>query len=111
MRITLDDIEMLKKYESLLYKQNERILLQIKNSGYQTLKPQDRKELNELLLIKKKKKYIIDRMTAQKEEQKLRLIEEEIKSEANKGIRRSQLMPRLASMPVIPKTNFMKKRN
>ena len=53
---------MIKKYEELLYKQNERILLQLKKHGYQVLKPQDRRELNELLQIKKKKKYLIDRI-------------------------------------------------
>ena len=53
------------------------------------LKPGDRKELNQLVKIKRQKQGLINRMQAQKEEAKLKVLEDRVNDEVNRGIRRA----------------------
>ena len=95
MKVTQDDVDMLKRYEKLLYNQNERTLKQLQTQGFQTIKPRDKRDLQEILDIKAKKKYLISRMEREKEEQHLREIEDQIEGEVNRGVRRSKVIPPL----------------
>lgn len=59
------------------------------------LSRKDRDELNELLDIRRKKKDLINRLRAQKDEHKFKDMEDRIEQEVMRGIRRSKVMPNI----------------
>ena len=93
MKITHEDLDMLRKYEKLLYQQNRKILKQLSQRGQQAIKFADKKELRHMLEIKQKKKYLIERLKAQEQEGKFRNLQEKIENEVNAGVRRAKIMP------------------
>jgi len=81
---------MLEQYERLLYNQNKQAFIRLQAGGATMLKPHDRKELNELIRIKRQKNGLIERLRRQKEETKYKQLEERVKDEVQRGIRRAQ---------------------
>ena len=71
MKITPEDIKILRNYEKMMMRQNHRILMQLKNQGFQTLKPSDKIDLQNMLKIRNQKKFLIDRIQKQKTESML----------------------------------------
>ena len=88
-KISDKDIKMLEKYEKLLYSQNQKAFIRLQQGGEAVLKPQDRKELHELLRIKKQKQGLIDRLKKQKDEAKMKQLEDRVLDEVQRGIRRA----------------------
>lgn len=92
-KIDAQDVEVLERYEHLLIKQHELLLVKIHAGGGQTLNKKEREELHELMDIRRKKKDLIARLRAQKEEHKFKEIQDRIDNEVMRGIRRSSIMP------------------